>query len=59
MAYAIKVTSSTKRRIYVALRGSNLKNGTSYFKTKKEAEDFIKEKLYQKSLNAKVVKFPE
>lgn len=55
--YAIKVKSKGNR-IYVAFTGSNKKDGTSFFATKEEAEEFIKDKLPQKSLDAKVVPFP-
>jgi hypothetical protein len=61
MGFAITVKSkNSKKRIYVALIGSFQKNGTSFFETKKGAEDFIDENnLFHTSLKAKVVNFPE
>jgi hypothetical protein len=57
MAYAITIISSKGKRILVALRESILKNGTSFFETKSQAKEFIKNKLPQKSLKAKIVSF--
>lgn len=61
MAYAIKINKSgTNKKILVALFDSpTLKNGTSWFATKGEAQDFINKRLSQKILGAKIVKFPK
>lgn len=55
MGYNITVKSSNGRRVYVGLSGTYLKDGYSFFNTKKEAQTFI-DKLFNTKMEAKIVK---